>query len=276
MKIADALAAATRRLDAAGVEGAARDARWLMAHVLDCDPGLVSARASDDLTGPAADRFAAAISAREARKPVSQITGKREFWGREFRVTPDTLDPRPDTETLIAEALSKPFNRVLDLGTGTGAILVTLLAERPEATGTGTDISEAALAVARENANRHGVASRADFRRADWFGGVDGDYDLIVSNPPYIAAVEMDGLDPEVRLWEPAAALTDGADGLTAYRTITAAAPHYLKPGGRLIVEIGSMQAEAVSDAFTAAGFRQIRVIPDLAGLNRVVSGEKP
>ncbi len=273
---AKALEAATRRLAAAGVEGAARDARWLLAHVLGVDPGMVALRAEADLDPDAAAAFEAAIAAREARRPVSQITGRREFWGREFRVTRDVLDPRADTETLISGALSEPCNAILDLGTGSGAILVTLLAERPDASGTGTDISEAALGVARANAESHGVGARAQFIRSNWFADVAGHFDLIVSNPPYIAAAEMEGLAPEVRLWEPAQALTDGADGLTAYRAILAAAPARLVPKGRLIVEIGATQGAAVSALFQAAGLEDIGVHPDLEGRDRVVSGRKP
>ena len=186
------------------------------------------------------------------------------------------LDPRPETETLIAAALEAPFARVLDLGTGSGAILVTLLAETPMATGVGTDISPAALAIAGENALRHGVDGRIVLPVSDWWADVGGVYDLIVSNPPYVAEDEMAGLAPEVRDWEPKAALTDGADGLSAYRAIAPAASRHLAPGGRLILEIGAGQGPAVRDILRAAGFAEVSVHPDLDGRDRVVSGRMP
>ena len=272
MTAAQALAAATARLSAAGVEGAARDARRLLAHALGCDPGAVAARLSDPVPPGALSAFEAAVAARAARQPVAQITGRREFRGRTFRVTPEVLDPRPETEALVALALAEPFATVLDLGTGSGCLLVTLLAERPGATGIGTDVSEAALGVARANARTLGVAARARFLRADWFDGVAGRFDLIVSNPPYIAADEMAGLAPEVRDWEPRGALTDGGDGLSAYRAIAAGAAAHLAWGGRLLVETGATQAPAVTAIFSAAGLASVAVHPDLEGRERVVS----
>jgi release factor glutamine methyltransferase len=272
---AQALAAAAARLSAAGVEGAARDARWLLAHAIGCDPGAVAARLSDPLPPDVLSAFETAVAARAARQPVAQITGRREFWGRTFRVTPEVLDPRPETEALVALALAEPFATLLDLGTGSGCLLVTLLAERPAATGTGTDVSEAALGVASANARAQGVAARAAFLRADWFGGLSGRFDLIVSNPPYIAAAEMAGLAPEVRDWEPRGALTDGADGLSAYRAVAAGAGAHLAAGGRLIVEIGATQGPAVAAIFSAAGLASVEVHPDLEGRDRVVCARK-
>jgi release factor glutamine methyltransferase len=220
----EALRDATARLQAAGVEGAARDARRLLAHALGIAPDVLAGRMADPMPEAAAHAFAALVARRAAREPVSHLTGARAFWGREFLVTRDVLDPRPETETLVALALAEPFRRVLDLGTGSGCILVTLLAEGPGAQGVGTDISAQALVVAGENAARHGVAERLVLTPSDWFGDIGGRYDLIVSNPPYIAADEMAGLAPEVRDHEPRLALTDGADGLTAYRAIAARA----------------------------------------------------
>jgi release factor glutamine methyltransferase len=203
---------------------------------------------------------------------VAQLLGYRDFWKHRFIVTPDVLDPRPDTEALVAEALRRPFARVLDLGTGTGAILLSLLAERPAATGLGTDLSEAALTVARRNAAALRLADRADFAPADWFAGVAGQFDLIVSNPPYIAAAEMAGLAPEVRDWEPHLALTPGGDGLDAYRAIARGAGAHLAPGGRLVVEIGAAQGAAVAAIMAGAGLGPVRVLPDLDGRDRVVT----
>ena len=179
------------------------------------------------------------ITRRTNREPVSHITGTRLFWGRPFRVTPDTLDPRPETELLVHTALCAPFATVLDLGTGTGCILLSCLADRPMATGLGTDIDPATLAVAARNAASLGLAARAEFRLSDWCADVTGSFDLILSNPPYIAAAEMADLAPEVRLWEPHRALTPGGDGLAPYRSLAQDAPSRLLPGGRLLRILG-------------------------------------
>lgn len=270
---AEALALAVRRLKAAGVEDAAGDARRLLAHALGVEPGRVTVLLPEPLAAPQA--FFDLVARREARQPVAQITGRRGFWGREFLVTGDVLDPRPETELIVELALAEPFGAVLDLGTGTGCLLLTLLAERPQAAGTGTDLSEGALDVAERNASTLGVKDRATLIRSDWFDAVAGRYDLIVSNPPYIAAAEMADLAPEVRDWEPHLALTDGADGLTAYRAILAGAPERLTPGGRLIVEIGHRQGQAVAAMMQAAGLDGVAVHPDLEGRDRAVSGRR-
>jgi release factor glutamine methyltransferase len=273
---AEALRAATARLQAAGIEGAARDARRLLAHALGVAPDVLAGRMTDPVPEAAAVAFDGLVARRAEREPVSHLTGQRAFWGRDFRVTRDVLDPRPETETLVALALAEPFARALDLGTGSGCILVTLLAERPGAQGVGTDVSPAALLIAGENAARHGVADRLVLTPSDWFGDIGGRYDLIVSNPPYIAAEEMGDLAPEVRDFEPHAALTDEADGLTAYRAIARGAGRFLSPGGRLLVEIGPTQGPAVSRLFTEAGLEGVAVHPDLDGRDRVVAARRP
>ncbi len=273
---AEALRAAKARLEAAGVEGAARDARRLLAHALGVAPDVLAGRMTDPVPEAAVAAFDALVGRRAAREPVSHLTGQRAFWGRDFRVTRDVLDPRPETETLVARALAGPFARVLDLGTGSGCILVTLLAERPGAQGVGTDISPDALLIAGENAARHGVADRLVLTPSDWFGDIGGRYDLIVSNPPYIAADEMAGLSPEVRDHEPRGALTDEADGLTAYRAIAEGAGRFLVPGARLLVEIGPAQGMAVSSLFAQAGLERVVVHPDLDGRDRVVAARRP
>lgn len=264
------LAEGAARLRAAGVDSAAGDARRLLAAALGVEPGRLTLRLADPVDAGAASAFAALLDRRTRRQPMGQILGERLFWGRPFRVTPDVLDPRPETETLVAAALEAPFVRLADLGTGSGCLLVTLLAERPAATGLGTDLSEAALGVARGNADRHGVRVRATFRRTDWWEGVEGPFDLVVSNPPYIPAADLPALAPEVREWEPALALTDGGDGLGAYRAILAGAAGRLAPGGRLLLEIGSGQAEAVSALARRAGLRDEGVRRDLDGRARV------
>lgn len=274
MQVDAALAVAAKILTDAGVSGAARDARRIMAATLEVAPDRITLVAQDDLDTGAEAAFLASVQLRAEGHPVSHLVGGRMFYDRWFKVTPDVLDPRPETEELVAEALRAPFADVLDLGTGSGAIILTLLAEQPQAVGVATDLSEAALRVAADNAAALGVVDRVHFEVSDWYQAVAGQYDLIVSNPPYIAADEMAGLQPEVRLYEPRMALTDEADGLTAYRKITAGAPAHLRPGGRLMVEIGPTQAAAVSAMFAAAGLTEIRVIPDLDGRDRVVAGK--
>ncbi|RIA00856.1 peptide chain release factor N(5)-glutamine methyltransferase [Cereibacter sphaeroides] len=276
MRAADALRAAIPRLAAAGIDGAARDARRLLAHAMAIDPARLTLHLPDPLPPEAAARFEAALAARATRQPVGQIVGERLFWGRRFRVTRDTLDPRPETEGLIEAALAEPFATVLDLGTGTGCIAVTLLAERPVAHGIATDLSPAALAVAAENAAALGVAPRLELRLSDWFAAVPERVDLILSNPPYIAACEMAALAPEVRLWEPHLALSPGGDGLDAYRAIARGAPDHLRPGGRLLLEIGAAQGRAVAGLVEAAGLASVSVLPDLDGRDRLVSARLP
>ncbi|MES2540853.1 MAG: peptide chain release factor N(5)-glutamine methyltransferase [Pseudomonadota bacterium] len=272
----DALRRAVPLLREAGIEDAARDARVLLAHALGIGHDRLTLKLQDDMTPPQEADYNAALQARIARQPVAQITGRRLFWGLSFRVTRDTLDPRPETETLVAEALSEPFLKLLDLGTGTGCILLSCLKGMPLARGLGTDISDAALEVAMGNTRDLGLEARARFRKSDWLTSVTGAYDLIVSNPPYIAADEMPTLAPEVRDWEPHLALSPGGDGLDAYRAITRGAGARLMPGGRLLVEIGPTQGPAVSALFAEAGLEQIRVLPDMDGRDRVVAGVKP
>jgi len=268
---AQAMAAAAARLRAAGVDDPARDARVLLAHAARIEAARVTLIAPEDLEPEIAERYEQLISLRAIRVPVSHLVGEREFYGRRFKVSGEVLDPRPETETLIEAALADPFSRVLDLGVGSGCILVTLLAERSEATGLGVDISEAACLQASANAVLHRVQARAEIEQSDWFSNVAGRFDLIVSNPPYIAAGEMAGLADEVRRHEPALALTDGGDGLGAYRAIAAHVAGHLEPGGRLLVEIGPTQAEAVAAILTAAGLSDTGVVQDLDGRDRVV-----
>jgi len=276
MTAAEALRAAIQRLTDAAIPDAPRDARRLLAFAMGIAPDRVSLHLPDPISPMQAAAFDTAIADRIARRPVSQITGTRQFFGQTFRVTADTLDPRPETEILVAAALERPFVKMLDLGTGTGCILLSCLAAMPFATGTGTDRSAAALTVAAGNAETLGLAKRARFRQADWFSGISGKFDLIVSNPPYIAEAEMAGLAPEVRDWEPHLALTPGGDGLDAYRAIAAGAGARLMPGGRLGLEIGPTQAGAVTALLTAAGFESVEVRPDLDARDRVILARWP
>jgi release factor glutamine methyltransferase len=253
----------------------ALDARWLMAHALGLPRDRVILHLSDPMDDVQAARFEDLVARRHAGQPLSQITGARAFFGREFLVDGSVLDPRPETETLIELCLAQPFERVLDLGTGSGCILATLLAERPTVTGVGVDVSPEALAVARRNLSRLGVAGQGALIESDWFAGVDGQFDLIVSNPPYITEDDYAQLAPTVRDWEPKVALTPGGDGLAAYRVLARTAPEYLSDGGRLIVEIGHDQGAAVASLFHAAGLEDVKLHADLNGRDRVVSGRR-
>ncbi|MBE9635324.1 peptide chain release factor N(5)-glutamine methyltransferase [Salipiger mangrovisoli] len=272
------LARATARLVEAGVADPGRDARRLMAHVLKVPPGRLTLFLPEPIAPEHAVIFDALIDRRAARVPVSHLIGRRQFYGREFLVTPEVLDPRPETEILIEAALSGTFARVLDLGTGSGCILLTLLAEREGASGIGTDLSEKALEVAFWNRNALSLEPRAALAQGDWWGALGRAperFDLIVSNPPYIALSEMAELSPEVRDHEPRMALTDEGDGLAAYRAIAAGALEHLLPGGRLLVEIGPAQGADVAALFEAEGLCDVAVITDLDGRDRVVSGRR-
>ena len=273
---AEALRHTARTLSEAGVSGAMTDARALLAHALGLPPDRLTLHLPEVVPPGAEARLAAALAARLARQPVAQIIGTRLFWGRAFRVTPDVLDPRPETECLVAAALEHPFGTVLDLGTGSGCILLSLLADRPMARGTGVDLSPGALAVAAGNARALGLSERARFLLSDWCRAVEGRFDLIVSNPPYIAADEMAGLAPEVRDHEPHLALTPGGDGLDAYRAIASEAPARLVAGGTILVEIGPSQGAAVRDLLLGAGLERVEIRPDLDGRDRVVVAQKP
>lgn len=272
------LAGGIAALRGAGVVDPVRDARRLMAHAMGVAAGRLTIALHDPVSDDVAAAFQASITRRAAFEPVSHIIGKRLFYGREFHVTPDVLDPRPETEILIEQALSGPFDTVLDLGTGSGCILITLLAERLGARGIGADISMAALDVARANADATGVAGRAEFRQGDlWDVGLgEARFDLIVSNPPYIAADEMDGLSQDVRGYEPEIALTDFGDGLAFYRRIAERARDHLTPAGRVLVEIGPTQGPAVATMFRDAGLNDVVIAPDFDGRDRIVMGRAP
>ena len=277
---ADLLRQATQTLTAADIPGAARDARRLAAHVLGIEASRITLIAQDDVTPGIAQLYEGLIDQRARRVPVSHLTGSRQFYGRTFEVTPDVLDPRPETEILIAAALARPWHRLLDLGTGSGCILLTLLAERGNSTfGIGTDLSRAALAVTMRNAANLRLGDRVQFHAGDWLDALPistAAFDLIVSNPPYIALDDYVDLAPDVGLYEPRLALTDEGDGLGAYRRIIGSAGAHLVQGGWLIVEIGPTQGSSVSDLMIRQGFVSVTVTPDLDGRDRVVAGQKP
>lgn len=271
MTIGEALRAATARLKAGGIADPGRDARLLLAHVASISADRLRLHEDDEFEASA--RLDVMLEDRLDHKPVAMIIGGRDFWGRWFKVTPDTLVPRPETETLIEAALSIGFERILDLGTGSGVIAVTLLAEQSGATGVATDISGAALSVARQNADAAGLGTRLRCHRSNWFDEVTGRFDLIVSNPPYIGQSELPDLAPDVRDWDPEVALSPGEDALAAYRTISHGAGAHLMPDGVLMVEIGATQGAEVAGLLQKAGFVDIQTIPDIDGRDRVIYG---
>lgn len=271
-----ALDSATRSLRAAGLEGARRDARLLLAEALALEPVATLARPERTLTLAEQDRIAALIARRMRGEPVSRILGRREFWSLDFTVTPDTLDPRPDSETLIGAVLARLPDRgapldILDLGTGTGCLLLALLSELPAARGLGIDVCPRALATARGNAQRLGLAARTAFVADSWGRGVSGVWQVIVSNPPYIREQDIPALAPEVAEFDPHLALAGGPDGLAAYRALLPQAASLLAPDGWLALEIGQNQQNAVEELLTRNGLRTEARISDLAGNDRCV-----
>jgi release factor glutamine methyltransferase len=272
--IGTALEAAVRRLHAAGIDTARLDARLLLGDVLQAETAELVAHPERLLAAPESERFSELIERRCRHQPVSQLLARREFWGLTFRVTADTLIPRPETETVVEAALAgipdrASATRILDLGTGTGCLLLALLHELPQASGIGIDRSHAALAVARANATALGLAARAEFRHGNWTEGLVERFDLIVSNPPYIATPELGQLTPEVARHEPHLALHGGTDGLDCYRAIARGLSGCLRPAGRLLLEIGANQGDSVAAIFAAAGFVCSARHNDLAGLPR-------
>lgn len=270
---------------AAGLETPDLDARVLAAEGAGVSRATVLAAPESSLDAEAQRRIAAMQERRLKREPVSRIIGRRDFRGLTLDISSATLDPRPETETIVDVAMhlvrqrvvpGGEAPRVLDLGTGTGAILIALLKELPQATGTGTDIEAEALKVARRNAVRHAVAARGNFFRSDWLTDVKGAFDLIVSNPPYIAGAMIDTLEPEVAVYDPRAALDGGSDGLAAYRAILDGVRRVLVPGGWLLLEIGAGDAERVLKLCRDGGLEPDEPRPwlhlDLAGQPRCVA----
>ena len=267
-----ALTHAGQRLSAAGVEDFWREARILLAFVLDIDMLQVSLRLEETLNAEQSAALEEALTLRMARVPMSHILGYRDFYENRFIVTPDVLDPRPETEELVARALSAPFHNVLDLGTGSGCIILSLLAINSSARGLAVDQSAKALEVARRNAEKLQLTDRMQFCRSDWCSEISTErFDLIVSNPPYIHPNVWKGLSSEVHQ-EPKSALTDDKDGLSHYATIAHQAHGFLAAEGRLLFEIGFDQGEAVAQMLRQEGYRDIAILEDLDHRPRVVS----
>jgi release factor glutamine methyltransferase len=274
--IAEALRDGAEILAQADVDSPRLEARLLLAHALGRSPEeLIRDLTATLALHGAPSEFATLIARRASREPLAFILGWREFWSLRFRVSPATLIPRPDSETVVEAALARyPARRapirVLDLGTGTGCLLLSVLHERPNAFGVGIDRSEAAAQLAQTNARDLGLAERAVFLCGDWAGSIDSGFDLVLSNPPYVATAELAGLMPDVALHEPYLALDGGKCGLTAYLAIIAALPRLLTPSGAAVLELGAGQFDAVGAMAEAAGFR-VTTRPDLAGMTRAI-----
>ena len=271
-----ALAAARTRLAAAGIEEPALDARILLAGATGTSVERIVGWPETPLDVDAARRFDELVGRRAAREPIARILGRKEFWSLDLALGPDTLVPRPETETLVEAALAAmpaPGRawRILDLGCGSGCVLLALLAERRAASGLGIDAAAGAVAVARANAAALGLAPRAAFRVGDWLAGVAERFDVVVANPPYVATGEIAGLAREVRDHDPRAALDGGPDGLDAYRAIASGLPSVLAAGGTALFEVGAGQAGAVEAILARPGLMVTARRRDLAGVERVV-----
>jgi len=274
MTIGEALDRAVKALRKAGIERPEAEARILLEAASGRSRGQIVAFPEQALSGDQPAILDRMVARRRAREPISRILGKREFWSMNFAVGPATLDPRPDSETLVAAVLARIPDRngrlaLLDLGTGTGCLLLALLKELPQAHGLGIDRSDAAVATAARNAAELGLAARAEFRLGDWARDISAQFDVVVSNPPYIESNAIDGLAPEVAQYDPRAALDGGADGLDAYRALLPEAARCLKPDGLLALEIGAGQGGEIRALARDAGLADLGNAADLAGIER-------
>lgn len=279
--VANLIEEGVRRLDAAGVERARFESRLLLAKASGLGVEALIGRPEQPVEEAAAERFRAWLARRAAREPMARILGSQEFWSLPFALGPDTLIPRPDSETLVEAALAGIADRqaaftLLDLGTGSGCLLLALLSELPQAYGIGVDRSPAAAAQAAANALHLGLAERARFVVGDWGAPLAGHFDLILANPPYLRTGDIPGLDPEVAGHEPLLALDGGPDGLDAVRALASDLSRLLKPGGRVLVEVGLGQAPAAEAIFRACGLAPERRYRDLGGVDRVVAAIYP
>lgn len=274
-RLSEFLKRTTLRLETAGIENAKLDAALLIAHALSTTREALLMDPDRLLTEPQTEAAEALLARREKREPLAYIVGTREFWSLPFKTAPGVLIPRPDTETMLLAAQQlfpkdAPLS-IVDFGTGSGCILLSLLHHYPNATGTGVDISPQALEIAAENARELALANRASFLLSKWSEGLSGRFDLIVSNPPYIETATIQELEPEVSLYEPLQALDGGTDGLDAYRQIAASVREHLNPEGKVILEVGFNQAEAVREIITENRLQFITYANDLSGIRRCV-----
>ena len=276
MTRSEAVKTAALRLSKAGLEDPSREARLLVGASLEAGRSGLLLDPAKGLTPKEEEQFKAVLERRCLREPLSRILGVREFWSMPFKISPAVLDPRADSETLIEGLLSSLPDRstplrILDLGTGCGCLLLALLSELPEARGQGLDISQDAIAVAEENARDLRLDHRAFFLNADWQDGIGQDWDIVLSNPPYVASGDIPCLSPEVRNYDPHPALDGGEDGLTAYRQVIGLAAAALRPCGLLALELGIGQAKEVRKLLTNAGFVPGPTKRDLGGIERAI-----
>ncbi len=271
MKLQRVLAETAFKLSHSGIESAARDARILTAHALEVPISDLLLKISDKVSEEIIFELEKLTLRRINREPISKIIGRREFWGRTFSINKNVLDPRGDTETLIDYVIEKPLKSVLELGTGSGIIAVTLACEWKEVHVTATDISEDALLLAEINAAKFNVQNKIQFLKSDWFKNVEGMFDLIISNPPYIGWIEQDKVSIEVKKYDPEIALFAGSDGLDAYQSIIPNLSKFLNQDGFVVLEIGSSQSNQVKEIMNSSGFFDIEIVQDLSGKDRAI-----
>ena len=274
MKLKKVLANTANKLSESGIEGAARDARILTAYALQIPISELSLKINEQVSGEITSKLEKLILRRIHREPISKILGRREFWGRTFSINENVLDPRGDTETLIEFVIEKPVKSVLELGTGSGAIAITLACEWKEVHVTAIDISEEALSLAKSNAEKFNVQNKIDFFKSDWFEAVKGSFDLIISNPPYIGLIEKDEISTEVIKYDPEIALFAGRDGLDAYKKIIPNLEKFLNPDGFVVLEIGAYQSNQVKNMMNVVGLIDTQVVKDLSGKDRLVASK--
>jgi len=274
VKLKKVLANTANKLSESGIEGAARDARILTAYALQIPISELSLKINEQVSGEMTSKLEKLILRRTHREPISKILGRREFWGRTFSINENVLDPRGDTETLIEFVIEKPVKSVLELGTGSGAIAITLACEWKEVHVTAIDISKEALSLAKSNAEKFNVQNKIDFFKSDWFEAVKGSFDLIISNPPYIGLIEKDEISTEVIKYDPEISLFAGRDGLDAYRRIIPSLPKFLNPDGFVALETGASQSNQVRNMMNAVGFIDVKIVKDLSGKDRLVAAK--
>ena len=274
MKIRQLLSDVTLKLSISEIDNAARDARILVAHALGIPISQLSLNTNENVPEDISASLEKLISRRINREPIAKILGKRQFWGRTFFISEDVLDPRGDTETLINYVKDRPVRSVLDLGTGSGVIAISLACEWKEVHVVATDISEAALLVAQKNARYFNVQDKIDFLKSDWFEAIEGKFDLIISNPPYIGLSESSEISQEVLNYDPDIALFAGSDGLEAYERIIPQLTKFLNPKGTVVLEIGASQSESVKTLMNSSGLSEVKILKDLAKKDRLVTAK--
>mgnify|MGYP001366654141 FL=1 len=274
MKLQRVLADTAFKLSHSGIESAARDARVLTAYALEVPISDLSLKINDKVSSNIISKLEKLILRRINREPISKILGRREFWGRTFSINKNVLDPRGDTETLIDYVIEKPVKTVLELGTGSGVIAVTLACAWKEVQVTAVDISEDALLLAQINAEKFNVENKIQFLKSDWFENVEGIFDMIISNPPYIGWVEQNKISTEVKKYDPEIALFAGYDGFDAYKKIIPSLPKFLNQDGLVVLEVGASQSSQVKDIMNSFGFFDVEILKDLSGKKRVVAAK--